>query len=229
MRVYMVSDGKIERVFGMCIENQKIFRDENCLDKGYRPELKEILHRETEKAELIPNLSKALKGVTPSNTLVYGKTGTGKTMLLRVLTKQLEKEALEYSFKVKTIHIVCNAIRTNVGVIKELNSQLETELHLNHNDIKAVNSFDSYFKKFCILGNKYEGQLIIILDEVDKLEEDELINNLARATEKNVALTPNRTETDITTQFIRTLPSQSILFLAACISNVSQKSQTYTG
>jgi cell division control protein 6 len=335
MRVDMVSDGKIERVFGVCIENQKIFRDENCLDKGYRPELKEILHREAEKAELIPNLSKALKGVTPSNTLVYGKTGTGKTMLLRVLTKQLEKEALDYSFKVKTIHIVCNAIPTNVGVVKELIAQLETELHLNHNDIKAANSFDSYFKKFSILANKYEGQLIIILDEVDKLEDDELINNLARAkenefldkniaiigitndikydekldprtksvlgqrdimfspynanqlrdilyqraekafnpgvlddaiiplcaayaaqengdarkaiellmysgniaeeqhadkvTENHIDLARERIETDKTTEFIRTLPTQSKLVLAACISNVSHKSQTYTG
>jgi cell division control protein 6 len=335
--VHMASDGKIESVFGMCIENQKIFRDENCLDKGYRPELKEILHREAEKAELIPNLSKALKGVTPSNMLVYGKTGTGKTMLLRVLTKQLEKEALEYSFKVKTIHIVCNAIPTNVGVVKELISQLEAELYLNHSDIKSANSFDSYFKKLCILANKYEGQLIIILDEVDKLENDELINNLARAkenefldrniaiigitndikydekldprtksvlgqrdimfspynadqlrdilyqraekafnpgvledniiplcaayaaqehgdarkaiellvysgnvaeeqhadkvTENHVDLAKERIETDKTTEFIRTLPTQSKLVFAACIFNVSQKPQTctYTG
>ena len=335
--VHMASDGKTESVFGMCVENQKIFRDENCLDKGYRPELKEILHREAEKAELIPNLSKALKGVTPSNMLVYGKTGTGKTMLLRVLTKQLEKEALEYSFKVKTIHIVCNAIPTNVGVVKELISQLEAELHLNHSDIKSANSFDSYFKKLCILANKYEGQLIIILDEVDKLENDELINNLARAkenefldrniaiigitndikydekldprtksvlgqrdimfspynanqlrdilyqraekafnpgvledniiplcaayaaqehgdarkaiellvysgniaeeqhadkvTENHIDLAKERIETDKTTEFIRTLPTQSKLVFAACISNVSQKPQTctYTG
>lgn len=331
----MVSDGKAESVFGVCIENQKIFRDENCLDKGYRPELKDILHREAEKAELIPNLSKALKGVTPSNTLVYGKTGTGKTMLMRVLTKQLEKEAIEYGFKVKTFHVVCNATPTNVGVVKELIAQLETELHLNHTYVKAANSFDSYFKKFCILANKFEGQLIIILDEVDKLEDDELINNIARAkenefldrnitiigitndikydekldprtksvlgqrdiifapynanqlkdilyqraekafnigvlediviplcaayaarehgdarkalellvysgniaeeqhsdkvTENHIDLAKERIETDKTTEFIRTLPTQSKLILAACISNIFQKSQTYTG
>lgn len=331
----MVSDGKTERIFGVCIENQNIFRDEKCLDKGYRPNLNEILHREEEKAELIPNLSKALKGVTPSNTLVYGKTGTGKTMLLRVLTRHLEKEALDYGFKVKTIHIVCNAVPTNVGVIKELIAQLETELHLNHTDIRAANSFDSYLKKFCILANKYEGQLIIILDEIDKLEDDVLINNIARAkenefldrnitligitndikydekldprtksvlgqrdimfspynanqlrdilyqraekafnpgvledtiiplcaayaaqehgdarkaiellvysgniaeeqhadkvTENHVDLAKERIENDKTTEFIRTLPTHSKLVLAACISNLSQKQQTYTG
>ncbi len=52
-----------------------------------------------------------------------------------------------------------------------------------------------------------------------------------RVTENHIDLAKERIETDKTTEFIRTLPTQSKLVFAACISNVSQKPQTctYTG
>ncbi len=114
----MVSDGidPTENQFGKYLESRLIFRDENCLAKGYKPEIKDILHREKEIDTLMRDLSKALINVTPRNMLVYGKTGTGKTMLLKVLTEQLEKEAPRHNVKVKTDYVPSYQIILNFSL-----------------------------------------------------------------------------------------------------------------
>ncbi len=329
----MVSDGTevTENQFGKYLERRMIFRDENCLAKGYKPDIKNILHRENEIDVLMRDLSKALINVTPRNMLVYGKTGTGKTMLLRVLTEQLEKEAPGHHVKIKTVYIKCDKVSTKVGVVKALITDLAM---ISNRDIKAFNSFDAYFNKFCALANEFNGQLIIILDEIDRLQDLDIINLFARVkesedleknitvigitnnvrfdeeldartksvlgqrdilfppydanqlgdilnkraeiaflpgvldetviplcaayaaqehgdarkaiellmysgniaeeqhvdkvTEKHVCLAKERKESNKTTEFIRTLPTQSKLVFAACISNVSRNPQTYT-
>lgn len=329
----MVSTGTdiTENQYGKYLESRLIFHDENCLAKGYKPDIKDILHREKEIDTLMRDLSKALISVTPRNMLVYGKTGTGKTMLLKVLTEQLEKEAPRYNVKVKTVYVKCDKVSTKVGVVKALIGELAM---ISNKDIKAFNSFDAYFNKFCALANEFNGQLIIILDEIDKLQEPDIINHFARVkesgdleknitiigitnnvkfdeeldartksvlgqrdivfapydanqlrdilnkraesaflpgvldeaviplcaayaaqehgdarkaiellmysgniaeeqhadkvTEKHVYLAKERKESDKITEFIRTLPTQSKLVLAACISNVSRNPQTYT-
>ncbi len=329
----MVSDGTevTENQFGKYLESRLIFRDENCLAKGYKPEIKDILHREKEIDVLMRDLSKALINVTPRNMLVYGKTGTGKTMLLKVLTEQLEKEAPRHSVKIKTVYVKCDKVSTKVGVVKALIGDLAM---ISNRDIKAFNSFDAYFNKFCALANEFNGQLIIILDEIDRLQDLDIINHFARVkesgdleknitvigitndvkfdenldprtksvlgqrdimfapydanqlrdilnkraesaflpctldesviplcaafaaqehgdarkaiqllmysgniaeeqhankvTEEHVHLAKERKESDKTTEFIRTLPTQSKLVFAACISNVYQNPQTYT-
>ncbi len=178
----MVSTGTdmTESQYGKYLKAQMIFRDENRLAKGYKPDIKEILHREKEIDTIMRDLSKALINVTPRNALVYGKTGTGKTMLFMVLTKQLEKEAPAYNVSIKTVYVRCDKVSTKVGVVKALIEELAA---MNNKDIKAFNSFDAYFNKFCILANEYKGQLIIILDEIDKLQDINLINIFARVKE----------------------------------------------
>ncbi len=329
----MVSGGTDTNQYGKYLEKQMVFRDENCLDKGYKPNIEEILHREKEIDTCMRHLSKALSNVPPRNMLVYGKIGTGKTMLLKVLTDQLEKEAPSYNVKIKTIYIMCKAIPTNVGIFKTINDEIEFQI--NKNKTKTANSFSANFNKFCKLANEFKGQLIIILDEIDKLQDVDIINLFARVkesgyidrnvtiigitnnikfeekldprtksvlgqrdiifapydanqlrdilnqraicgflsgvldeaviplcaayaaqehgdarkaiellmysgniaeeqhmdkvTEKHVNLAKDRMENDKVTDLIRTLPTQSKLVMAACISMIFQKQQTYTG
>jgi cell division control protein 6 len=167
--------------FGI-FEHSDIFLDEIVLDKGYSPtKISEILHRKKEIEAYMRHLAKALKNITPGNLFIYGKMGIGKTMVTKVLTAELEKEALSYSVRVKAIYIHCKAVPTNVGVFKYINNCLGFET--NNAKIKTANSFDAYFFKFCKLANEFKGVVIIILDEVDKLKDTEILNLLSRVKE----------------------------------------------
>ena len=158
-----------------------IFKDENCLDKGYYPDIDEILHRGNEMERYIGHLSKILNNVVPENLFIFGKMGTGKTMVSKVLTSQLEKEASSFGIKVKTVYIHCKAKSTNIAVMRCINDSIG--LQVNGYRIKTGNSFDFYFSKFCKLAKDYNGFLIIILDEVDNLIDPDILNIFARVKE----------------------------------------------
>lgn len=167
--------------FGV-FEHSDIFLDEIVLDKGYNPtKISEILHRKKEIEAYMRHLSKALRNVVPGNLFIYGKMGIGKTMVTKVLTSELEKEALLYGVRVKTVYLHCKAVPTNVGVFKCINNSLGFET--NNEKIKTPNSFDAYFFKFCKLASEFKGIVIIILDEIDKLKDPEILNLLSRVKE----------------------------------------------
>jgi cell division control protein 6 len=167
--------------FGM-FEHSDIFQDEIVLDKGYNPtKISEILHRKKEIESYMRHLAKALKNIVPGNLFIYGKMGIGKTMVTKVLTSELEKEALSYGIRVKTVYLHCKAVPTNVGVFKCINNSLGLET--NHGKIKTANSFDAYFFRFCKLASEYKGVVIIILDEIDKLKDPDILNLLSRVKE----------------------------------------------
>jgi cell division control protein 6 len=177
----MISGGN-ENIYGIFIDkSSSIFQDENFLDKGYYPNISEILHRGKEMEMYIRHLSKILKNVVPENLFIYGKMGTGKTMVTKVLTAQLEKEASPHGIKVKTVYIHCKTKPTNIGVLKCINDSIGLEI--SGYKIKTTNSFDAYFSRFCKLAKDYNGYLIIILDEVDNLADPDILNVFARVKE----------------------------------------------
>ena len=129
----------------------------------------------------IAHLSKILNNVVPENLFIFGKMGTGKTMVTKVLTSQLEKEASSVGIKVKTVYIHCKTKTTNIAVMRCLNDSIG--LQVSGYQMKTSNSFDVYFSKFCKLAKDYNGYLIIILDEVDNLTDPDILNIFARVKE----------------------------------------------
>ncbi len=170
------TDLQFEQLIG-----SSIWHNKKCLDKGYTPIDVKIMHRKKEIETYMRHLSDALQNIVPGNLFIYGKIGTGKTMITKLVTSQLEKKALEYGVKVKAVYIQCEASSTNTAVFRVINNSLMVETGMEIT--KTANSFNIYFMKFCQLMKRLNGILIIIFDEIDKLDNPDILNLLSRVKE----------------------------------------------
>jgi cell division control protein 6 len=80
-------------IFDELLYNKTVFTNREVLRATYIPEV--LPHREPQINQLASILVSALKEETPSNIFIYGKTGTGKTAVVKLIGKALEKKAKE--------------------------------------------------------------------------------------------------------------------------------------
>src|SRR5882672_11334122 len=76
-------------LFDSLLRSEPMFRNKEVLRTSYTPD--ELPHRTTQINQLATILVAALRGETPSNVFIYGKTGTGKTAVTRFVGKELQK------------------------------------------------------------------------------------------------------------------------------------------
>jgi cell division control protein 6 len=84
-------------IFDDLLFNKTVFLNREVLRPTYIPEV--LPHREMLINQLASILVSALKDETPSNIFIYGKTGTGKTAVVKLIGKELDKKAKEITVK----------------------------------------------------------------------------------------------------------------------------------
>ncbi|MFB6197001.1 MAG: Cdc6/Cdc18 family protein, partial [Halobacteriaceae archaeon] len=62
----------------------------------------------------------ALRGETPSNILIYGKTGTGKTASAKYVSEELERTSQKYEVPCEVEYINCEVTDTQYRVLAQL-------------------------------------------------------------------------------------------------------------
>ena len=85
MRKSEVSENS--NVFDNLINKERIFRNREALSSTFIPS--EFPHRDDEINSFANILKPALYGARPSNILIYGQTGTGKTAVAKFICKQI--------------------------------------------------------------------------------------------------------------------------------------------
>lgn len=196
-------------------ETNGIWRDKECLNHGYTPRDVKILHREKEIKAFTSHLKDAVRNIVPGNLFLYGKSGTGKTMITKLITSILERNALEKNIKIKTVYIHCATTRSNLLILRSINDSLEMDMI--QKITKTANSFGVYFSKFLQLMKKNKVMLILILDEMDKLKDPDIMNLFARVKESEL-LEQNICIIGITndTKFEEDLDSRTMSVLGRC-------------
>ena len=92
--IFILEGGKMnDDIFQDLLKSSNIFKNKEVLRPSYVPDI--LPHREKNIEELASILVPALKGETPSNVFIYGKTGTGKTAVTRYVGKQLSIKGSE--------------------------------------------------------------------------------------------------------------------------------------
>lgn len=143
---------------------------------SYMPEL--LPHREKEINDLANVLVPALRGESPSNIFIYGKTGTGKTAVVKFVGKELLKKGIETGRKVNFIYMNCEVVDTQYRLFQNIANRFMSEW----NDHVPFTGWptDEVFSKVKAMMDKEKSVTVIVLDEIDKLKGDEALYNLTR-------------------------------------------------
>ncbi|MCZ7362257.1 MAG: AAA family ATPase, partial [Candidatus Methanoperedens sp.] len=151
-----------------------IFENREVLRSTYTPDY--LPHRSEQVKALATVLVSALRGETPSNVLIYGKTGTGKTAVAKHVGQELERTGELYGVPSVVIYINCEVVDTQYRLLASLARHFEKEIPMTGWPT------DQVYTEFKNALDKDRRIAIIILDEVDKLvnKGDDILYNLTR-------------------------------------------------
>ena len=158
----MKKNSSLDGIFEAYLSNEKIFKNRNVLRSSYVPE--KLPHRDNQIKRVGIILASTLKGGIPSNVLCYGKTGTGKTAVVKYVLKHLLGKSKELLMKKPLIgYINCGIVDTNYRVLAQLNKSIG--INVPFTGLPT----DEIYRRFVEGLEKKESLMIIVLDEIDML------------------------------------------------------------
>lgn len=173
---------KLSNLFENFLKKDEIFFDKKILQISYVPDT--IEHREEQIKHIANILAPSLKLNRPSNTFIYGKTGTGKTVCIKHITKNMMDVAEDKKIPLKVIYVNCKLKRvadTEYRIIAQLARELGQEIP------NTGLPTDEVYRIFYSSLEDNKILLLIVLDEIDQLINkagDAVLYNLIRINEE---------------------------------------------
>jgi cell division control protein 6 len=173
-------------LFKKYLTGNNIFKNREVLRHSYRPQI--LPHRRPQIDQVASILAPSLKNETPSNIVIYGKTGTGKTAVVRYVGSELENASSQMGTSCRVVHLNCEIIDTQYRVLAQISKSLSGEDEAASDKARSVIPMTGWptDQVYQELKNQLEttgGVLVIVLDEIDKLVKksgDETLYNLTR-------------------------------------------------
>lgn len=157
----------------------KIFRDREVLHPDYVPD--HLPHREEEIKRLAEHLIVVSQGVRPSNVLIYGLTGTGKTAVAKYVVKKIVEKSASLGTKLNYAYVNTRKVDTTYRVIAGIASSMG--LRIPHTGLAVSEVYRRYVNAL----ENWGGLHVVILDEIDyyvRREGDDLLYKLVRINEE---------------------------------------------
>ncbi|WP_298685052.1 ORC1-type DNA replication protein [uncultured Methanomethylovorans sp.] len=173
--VIKMQNKALDGLFQELLATEPIFNNKEVLRPTYTPDT--LVHRDEQINSLATILVSALRGDTPSNILIYGKTGTGKTAASRHVGRELERIGEQLNVQCSVVYVNCEVIDTQYRLLANLARQFGEDVPMTGWPT------DQVFAKFKEAVDSKKQVIIIILDEIDKLVKkgDDVLYNLSRA------------------------------------------------
>lgn len=168
----------LDNIFQSFLEKRSLFKNRAALSHEYLPD--SFPHREDQIKFIAEIIAPALKGFKPSNLLIYGKTGTGKTVVIKYILNILREKAIDLSSPLTTFYVNCRLIGSEYRVYSTICNGLGFKVPF------TGLSLGELFNRFCEFIDESKSLFIIVLDEIDaliKTDGDEILYNLTRINE----------------------------------------------
>ncbi len=159
-------------LFDDLLSGEPIFENKEVLRPSYTPH--ELPHRKEQINRMATILVAALRGETPSNILIYGKTGTGKTASAKFVSQELERTSQKYEVPCEVEYINCEITDTQYRVLAQLaNKFIENNLAEIEERVEELQDIrDGVAAESQQLENIDFSSLKEIEDRIEELEAD---------------------------------------------------------
>jgi cell division control protein 6 len=157
----MSDPASLDDVFDKFVSNTRIFKDREVLRHDYLPS--RLPHREGQIRQLGEKVAPLLKGARSSNVLIYGKTGTGKTAVVKYVLGRLEFKAKEFGAPIKLCYVNCRLAGSEYRTFASMCQALGANVPFTGLSVGEV--FDRLKVSLELSGALF----MVVLDEADAL------------------------------------------------------------
>jgi len=160
-----------------------IFATKELLEISHLPGEGRIVGRDDEISQLATAVNPAIFGQSPSNVLIYGKTGTGKSLCAKYVSRRLVETAGDEGVTATFAYVDCAQDTTETQAVQTIadsvNAVDDTEINIPDKGL----STSTYYKRLWRILDQRFDVVVVILDEIDKLSDDDILMQLSRAGE----------------------------------------------
>jgi len=121
---------------------------------------------------------------------VYGKTGTGKSLVARHVTDRAKNAAESRDVNMEKVYVDCSQHNTHTATVKYIARAFNRERSDISVPRSGIGTSDYYEYTWEVIDELYDG-VAVILDEIDKLDEgNEVLMQFSRANETSKVESP---------------------------------------